>query len=88
MDSAGRHLSARDFASSFIGLYEQHRPFFVLQKHPKPKDQDCLTILHKTMRKKHRKNMSLLNDAVAWQDSSINLPLECLLKSNTRPPHQ
>lgn len=88
MDSADRHLSAGDFASSFIGLYEQHRLFFVLQKHPKPKDQDCLSILHKTTRKKHRKNMCLLNDAVTWQDSSINLPLGCLLKSNKRPAHQ
>ena len=36
------------------------------------------------MRKKHRQYRSSLNDAVTWQESSVNLPLGCLLKSNTK----
>lgn len=40
------------------------------------------------MRKKHRQYTSSLNDAVTWQESSVDLPLGCLLNSNAKTAHQ
>lgn len=36
------------------------------------------------MRKKHRQYRSSLNYVVTWQESSLDLPLGCLLKSNAK----